>query len=165
MDQQPIPTYALTDISNKLSQLIEAELINATLQKKILQEILDRRDEGKAIYANGLLSLTQFTVIDLVEGTEQFNDFGGSPGHPVKGYSVKNTGTTNILFAHNITKQAQLDLDVTLDSLKANPIFSTLVPNEVENVRFNINCIRSVHLLALTGPPATTSSYKIKFVW
>lgn len=119
------------------------------LLRQILKELKDRRDEGSAIYANGTLSTTRFTVIDLVAGRSGSGDFGGSPNHPVKGYNIKNTGTTNLLFAHNITNQPQLDLDVTIDGAKANPIFSTLVPGESESVNYNIKCIRSIHYLQL----------------
>ncbi len=116
----------------------------------ILKELKDRRDEGKAIYDNGILSTVVFTVIDTQI----------SPGHSVRGYSIKNTGTTNLFFAHNIARQPQIDADV-VDTLKVNPIFSQLVPNEIENIHFNIECIKSVHLLAVTGSP----TYKIKLVW
>lgn len=120
------------------------------LLEQILQEIKDRRDEGKAIYNNGILSTTIFTIIDTQI----------SPGHPVKGYSVRNMGATNLFFAHNIAEEPQIDVDV-VDTLKANPIFTQLIPNEVEFVSYNIKCIKSVHLLAVTGTP----TYKIKMVW
>lgn len=67
------PSYSLADLTNRLSKLIELETTSISLQNKILSEFLDRRDEGKAIYANGTLSATRFTVIDLVNGTEQLN--------------------------------------------------------------------------------------------
>jgi hypothetical protein len=116
----------------------------------ILKELKDRKDEGKAIYDNGILLTSEFTIIDTQI----------APGHPVKGFSVKNTGTTDIYFAHNITKQPQIDADI-VDVLKANPIFSRMIPNEVEHVHYNNDCIKSVHLLAVTGSP----TYKIKLVW
>lgn len=118
----------------------------------VLKELKDRKDEGKAIYGNGILSTTDFTIIDTQI----------SPGHPVKGYTVKNTGLTNIFVAHNIVKQPQVDADI-VDVLKANPIFNFLTPNEVENINYNNDCIRSVHLLGVTGN--TASTYKIKLVW
>ena len=131
------------------------------IESKICKILEGEVDEGKAIYMNGTLSTTQFTVIDLISGQTSSGDVGGTPGHPVKGYLIKNTGTTNILFAHNITYLPQLSLDVTLDSLKASPIFSTLIPGETEASNYNIKCIRSVHLIAVTGSP----TYKIKFIW
>ncbi len=164
MEQQPIPNYALIDLSNKLSQLIQLETTNKDLQKQTLQELLDRRDEGKAIYGSGTLSASKFTVIDLVEGTSESGtgNIGGSPGHPVKGYSIENTDSTNSFkVAHNITLQSQLDLDITLDGSKANPVFLTLSPTDIEKINYNVNCIRSVHLIAVAGSP----TYKIKFVW
>lgn len=144
----------LIDLNNKLYKLIDIEF-------RILKILEDQVDEGKSIYMNGTLSTTNFTVIDLISGITTSGDVGGTPGHPVKGYIIKNTGTTNLLFAHNITYLPQLNLNVTLDSLKANPIFSTLLPNEVESSNYNIKCIRSVHLIAVTGTP----TYKIKMIW
>lgn len=144
----------LIDLNKKLDKLIE-------INSRIYKVLSDQIDEGKAIYMNGTLSATNFTVIDLISGRTSGTDVGGTPGHPVKGYMIKNTGTTNLLFAHNITFQPQLDLNVTLDALKTSPIFSTLVPGESESSNYNIKCIRSVHLIASSGTP----TYKIKMIW
>lgn len=140
----------LTEVSHKLSELMCVESEKLEVEKLILKELLDEADEGKAIYNNGTLSTTVFTVIDTQI----------SPGFPVKGYAVRNTGTTNIFVAHNIVRQPQLDADI-VDTLKVNPIFFQLVPNEIENIHFNRNRIKSVHLLAVTGTP----TYKMKLVW
>lgn len=140
----------LSEVSHKLSDLQQIELAKLEVEKLILKELQDDADEGKAIYNNGTLSTIAFTIIDTQI----------SPGHPVKGYAIRNTGTTNIFVAHNIVRQPQLDADI-VDTLKVNPIFFQLVPNEIENVHFNRNKIKSVHLLAVTGIP----TYKIKLVW
>lgn len=144
----------LIDLNKKLDKLIE-------INSRIYKVLSDQIDEGKAIYMNGTLSATNFTVIDLISGRTSGTDVGGTPGHPVKGYMIKNTGTTNLLFAHNVTFQPQLDLNVTLDALKSSPIFSTLIPGESESSNYNIKCIRSVHLIASSGTP----TYKIKMIW
>lgn len=134
-----------------LRELIKKLCNLETIESQILQEIYDRRDEGKALYNHGTLSATAFTVIDTQ----------ASPGHNVKGFTVQNTDDTNNIFiAHNITKQPQLDADI-VDTLKANPIFSELEPGEGENTAYNVRCIKSIHLLAVTG----TATYKIKLVW
>lgn len=117
----------------------------------ILKELLERKDEGKAIYNKGTLSSTVFTILDTTE----------IPGNPVKGYTIRNTDTINSIYvAHNIAKNIKADIDIS-DSLKSNPIFTTLLPGEGENIIYNTKCIRSIHLLAVAG----TATYKIKLIW
>ena len=157
MDDKGEAFIQLDDINNNLRNLSKNinnsnELMTSQnkLLSLILNELLDQRDEGKSIYNNGTLSTTTFTVIDTQL----------SPGHLVKGYTVRNTGLTNMFVAHNISMQPQVDIDV-IDTLKTNPIFTTITPNEIESISYNVKCIKSVHLLAVTGTP----TYKMKMVW
>ena len=137
-------------ISNILFKLAEIELDNNRCLKRIIELEEDKVDEGKQMISSGTVSSTAFTVIDTQI----------SPGHPVKGYSVANTGNNNLFFAYNITRQPQVDADI-VDTLKADPIFITLTPGERDNFGFVNQCIKSFHLLAVTG----TTTYKMKMAW
>ena len=86
----------LIDLNEKLDKLIDIE-------SGIYKILSDQIDEGKAIYMNGTLSTTNFTVIDLVTGRTELDYTGVSPGHPVKCFMINNTLTTNLFFSHNIT--------------------------------------------------------------
>lgn len=140
----------LAEISNKLSDVIELLQKDIEVNRITAQQLTDEADIGKALYNNGTLSATLFTIIDTQI----------SPGHNVKGYTIRNTGLTNLYFAHNIVKEPQIDADI-VDTLKTSPIFSVLVPNEVEHTIYNRRVIKSVHLAAVTGTP----TYKIKLIW
>ena len=150
-----LSSLLLSEISSKLSDLIQIEVCNQDILRAILKEQLDEADEGKVIISNGTLSTTTFTIIDTQI----------SPGHAVKGYTVENTSdpatnNNNIYVAHNIAFNVQVDADV-VDVIKANPIFNQVVPNESVEFNFNRNKIKSVHLLAVTGAP----TYKMWLVW
>lgn len=140
-----------TTILLELEKLFQLESKIQKTQNEILQELQDRRDEGKSIMVSGTLSTTEFTIVD----TEK------TPGHRVKGFAVKNTGDTNIYIGHNVSRLlTQVDVDV-LDALKTDPLFTQLEPNETERVNYNVKCIKNVHLLAVSGTP----TFKIKLIW
>lgn len=152
---ESLSNLLLTDVSQKLTELIQLEAYKLEVDKLILKELQDGADEGKAIISNGTLSIGTFTIIDTQI----------SPGHPVKGYAVENTSdpavnNNNLYVAHNIAFQPQLDADI-IDVVKANPIFNPVVPGESVEFNFNRNKIKSVHLLAVTGSP----TYKCWLVW
>lgn len=145
----------LTEISCKLSELTQVELVRLEVEKLILKELQDEADEGKNIVSNGTLSTTTFTIVDTQI----------SPGHPVKGFTVENTSdpatnNNNIYVGMNIVFQPQVDADV-VDVIKTNPVFNPLEPGESFEYKFNRNKIKSIHLLAVTGAP----TYKSWLVW
>lgn len=145
----------LSEISHKLSDLIQVEIYNQEILNGILKEEQEGADEGKAIISNGTLSVGTFTVIDTQI----------SPGHPVKGFTIENTdtvanGSNHIYVGMNVAFQPQLDADI-IDVVKTSPIFNEIVPDESFEFKFNRNRIKSIHLLAVTGTP----TYKAWLVW
>lgn len=155
MENSNLSTLLLSEVSAKLTELIQIEIYNREILGGILKEKLDEADEGKVIINNGSLSTTDFTIIDTQI----------SPGHAVKGYTVENTdtvanGSNNLYVGINVAIQPQLDADI-IDVVKTNPIFNQIVPGESLEFKFNRNKIKSIHLLAVTGNP----TYKAWLVW
>ena len=137
----------------ELTDSLLVELL--TVNRLILQELRDEADEGKAIISNGIVTTTDFVIIDTQI----------SPGHSVKGFTVENTdtvanGSNSIYVGMNIVRQPQLDADIT-DVIKVNPVFNRIVPGESFEFKFNRNTVKSIHLLAVTGSP----TYKSWLTW
>jgi Xaa-Pro aminopeptidase len=127
----------------------EILLENQKLLSDILKELKDEIDEGEILSQSGTVTTTDFVFIE----TEQ------APGHPIKGYSVKNDGPNTIYVGHNTTKAG---LEPSLDDVTSSISRFREVKNK-EEIRFIFNRRRiyNVSILAKGGD----SSYRTWLVW
>lgn len=137
--------------SNIVIQLRNEKLLSAILEKEkaILVEEKASADEGEYIIINGTVSSSSFTIIDT----------DTDPGHPVKGYFVRNTGNFSIFIAHNaaLSSVGPDVIDVNSNITR----FEILQPNDTTEASFNRNKIKNIYLLASGGD----TTFKTKLVW
>lgn len=129
------------------------DLDQETVVKLILKELIERADEGGRLIVRGTVATTVFTIIDT-----QF-----SPGHPVKGYTVENTGTNPLIMAHNAARTSVgPDIsDVAESASNSANIWELLAPGDITEANYNKNKVSNIYLLAQNG----STSHKTKLVW
>lgn len=164
IDPQMATFVTLDDISIKLNKLIDLFKINQKTLSSLLDyttknemrleviqdQILADADNGQYLRTSGTATPNRFVIIDTQI----------SPGHMVKGYTVKNDGPNNIFVAHNAAISSEVDVD-TVDITTLTSRFDEVLPNEDIKFVYNRRTIRSVHILASGG----NSTFRAWLVW
>ena len=154
MDDISIKLDKLVDLlvknQNTLSSLLEYTVKNEKRLEIIQNQLLEEADEGQFIRMSGTVTTTQFTIIDT----------NVTPGHMVKGYTIKNDGPNNIFVGHNVAISSKVDADI-VDVTTAVSRFDIVEPNEDIKFVFNRKRIRNVHILAQGGD----SQFRAWLVW
>lgn len=154
----------IDDISLKFNKLIELSIKNQKTLSSILEhtiknemrldviqdQLLAEADNGQFLRTSGTVTTTEFTIIDT----------NISPGHMVKGYTVKNDGPNNIFVAHNVAISSDVDADI-IDVTTLTSRFDEVLPNEDIKFVYNRRTIRNVHILASGG----NSQFRCWLVW
>lgn len=118
----------LNDISKKLSKLLG-------ITGKLLAESLNEADSGEYL----VLEKTATTDVEIY----YMKDL---TGHYVKGYSLENTGTTEISVGHNADKSQR---------------YTSIPAGGITSFSFNRKNIRSIYIKTDSG----TSTYKLTISW
>lgn len=154
IDADKFMAMTLDDISLKLDMLVGlfiknqqtlSSLLDYTIKNEkrltvIQEEMLAEADNGQFVRTSGTVTTSRFVIIDT----------NASPGHMVKGYTVKNDGPNTIFVAHNAAVSSELDVDI-IDVTSNTSRFEEVLPNEDIKFIFNRRTIRNVHILASGG--------------
>ena len=164
IDADKFMAMTLDDISLKLDKLADLfiknqqtllSLLDYTIKNEkrlavIETEMLAEADNGQFVRTSGTVTTSRFVIIDT----------NASPGHMVKGYTVKNDGPNTIFVAHNAAVSSKLDVDIT-DVTSSTSRFQEILPNEDIKFIFNRRTIRNVHILAQGG----NSDFRAWITW
>lgn len=154
----------IDDISLKFNKLIELSIKNQKTLSSILEhtienekrlgviqdQLLAEADNGQFLRTSGTVTTASFTIIDT----------NVTPGHMVKGYTVKNDGPNNIFVGHNVAISSDVDADI-VDVTTLTSRFDEILPNEDIKFIYNRRTIRNVHILA----SGNNSQFRCWLVW
>jgi hypothetical protein len=158
VNPQTFQAVTLDDISVKLSKLFDLETIKLGVEKKrldvekaILKELQDRRDQGKELPQSGTVLSTDYTFIDLGQLRQ---------GQKAKSFELLNDDPNNDLYFGWNTSEAGLQpsLDDPQSSLSK---FRILGAGESIKIKNNVDTIENIALLGKQGDVV----FRLWFVW